>query len=496
MLDIIDRFEWEFNRKRNPDLIHELINVLLNTGSKWVTIHTYSDGRFIFANDTLLKFLNCTKDEIIGKTVDDLQLDIQPGQRTHFKKLMKLNGRVENFEINGRFKQGKEIGTFLVSAQLINLLGVYCVFSVGWNITERKWLEEKRQSSLINDLNQTVQALDNMVFRLAKNADGGLVFTMSEGKMARIMAVTTKDIYGKTPEELFSAAHVEKINPYLQKALSGESVRFEHTWDNGRELMFSLSPFYEQGQITGVVGSLIDITEKKRLEKLLQVSELNSALGQLATGVAHEIRNPLTAIKGFVQLIGEMLKKSRIEKGVQYVELILTELSRINHLVSEMLWLRKPKETKYEEVAIWTLWQEILPLVLVDANLKSIQVSLQVNSKSPRILADLGLLKQVILNVCKNAIEAMDEGGHLYIRDSFTSDHLTIKIQDSGPGIPKDILKKLFTPFFTTKPKGTGLGLFICKQIIHDMNGQIHLSSDSSGTTVTIQFPLYKRKSD
>jgi signal transduction histidine kinase len=278
----------------------------------------------------------------------------------------------------------------------------------------------------------------------------------------------------------------------MEKAMQGESVRFEYAWDEEHELMFSLAPFYEHGQITGIVGTVIDITERKKLEKLLQVSELNSALGQLAAGVAHEIRNPLTAIKGFVQLIGETLEKHGIDKEAQYVDLILMELSRINHLVTEMLWLRKPKETKYEEVAVWTLWQEILPLVLVDANLKSIQVSLQVNSKSPRILADLGLLKQVILNVCKNAIEAMDEGGNLDIRDSYTSDHLTIMIKDSGPGIPQEILGKLFTPFFTTKPKGTGLGLFICKQIIHEMNGTIDISSDSTGTTVIIQFPLYK----
>jgi PAS domain S-box-containing protein len=492
MLDIVDRFELEFYRKKNPELILEMLNQLLDVGSRWVMVTTFSDGRLVFVNDSLLKLLQVSRDEIIGKAITDLNLCVYPNQYPDLKKKILQDGHVENMEFVMRIHQGQMHGTYLMNARPVNLLGVYCIIFVGWDITERKQREEELESSLKSDLRQTVQAIDNMVFKLVREADGRMTFVMSEGKVARMLNITTEEIYGKTPDDLFTAWQIQGIKPYMEKALLGESVRFEYAWDEEHELMFSLAPFYEHGQITGIVGTVIDITERKKLEKLLQVSELNSALGQLAAGVAHEIRNPLTAIKGFVQLIGETLEKHGIDKEAQYVDLILMELSRINHLVTEMLWLRKPKETKYEEVAVWTLWQEILPLVLVDANLKSIQVSLQVNSKSPRILADLGLLKQVILNVCKNAIEAMDEGGNLDIRDSYTSDHLTIMIKDSGPGIPQEILGKLFTPFFTTKPKGTGLGLFICKQIIHEMNGTIDISSDSTGTTVIIQFPLYK----
>ena len=492
MLDIIDRFEWEFYRKKNPELILEFLNRILSMGSNWVLVTTYSDSRVVFASDSLLKLLQMRKEQLVGRAITDLNLFVNPQQYLEMKKTLNRDGRAENMEFTLRIRQGEQHGIYLVNARTVNLLGVYCILMAGWDITERIKKEEELKSSLKSDLRQTMQAMDNMVFKLVREPDGRLTFAMSEGKIAQLLSITTEDIYGKTPEDIFSAGQIDGIRPYFDKVLQGESMRFEYKWDEDRELMFSLAPFCEQGQITGIVGTVMDITERKKLEKLLQVSELNSALGQLAAGVAHEIRNPLTAIKGFVQLIGEALERHGIEKEAQYVDLILAELSRINHLVSEMLWLRKPRETKYEEVAIWTLWQEILPLVMVDANLKSIQVSLQVNSKSPRILADLGLLKQVILNVCKNAIEAMDEGGSLNIRDTYTSDHLIIMIKDSGPGIPQEILGKLFTPFFTTKPKGTGLGLFICKQIVHDMNGTIDISSDSTGTTVTLQFPLYK----
>jgi PAS domain S-box-containing protein len=489
MDQLISRFEEEFYVNKNPELLDLILGRILNLNSEFVAITTFAEGRLIFLNDAFLKVVGWKKEDIIGNTVHELNLYVDPEKRDEVKAKLTDKDVLEK-EVNFRGDNG-EIVSYLLRVQSLNLFGADCIISVGWDITKRRQLEEELHAALKNDLRQTIKAVDNMICKLMLGQDGKLTFALSEGKIAKSLGFTTEVSFGKTIDELFPPDLLALFQHHSNIALAGETTSFEIEVGD-RVLIKSLAPYYENGKISGVVGSAIDITERKKLEKLLQVSELNAVLGQLAAGAAHEIRNPLTAIKGFVQLIGEILEKNNIDKGRDYVHMILSELSRINHLVSEMLWLRKPKESVYETVNVSRLLQEVLPLVYVEANLKSIQVSLQVNSNSPSIEANLDLLKQVILNLCKNGIEAMDDGGSLHISESYSEHDMAILIRDTGPGIPDDLEDKIFTPFFTTKPKGNGLGLFISRQIIKDMDGDINISSDSSGTLVTVRFPLYK----
>ncbi|WP_169306712.1 ATP-binding protein [Cohnella pontilimi] len=487
MSDLIQRFDQQFVRGKDPELMELLLTRILGIRSEFVSITTLAEGKIVYVNDGVLQTTGWSKEEILGRTVHDMKIYVDPDKRNDVKSTLTEDEILEQ-QINVRHKNGGFV-SYLLRLQMIPLFGEPCILAVGWDITRRRQLEQEVHNSLKNDLRQTVQALDNLVFKLTLGKDGRLTFELSEGKIARSMGMTTDEVYGKTLSDLFPADVMEIVQPHVEKALSGEPTSFElETGD--RVIIKSLSPYYEQGRITGVVGSAIDITERKRLERLLQVSELSAVVGQLAAGAAHEIRNPLTSIKGFVQLIGEILEEHRIEKGRNYIELILSELSRINHLVTEMLWLRKPKESVYESVNIAKVLQDVLPLVYVEANLKSIQVSCHFSSTGPKINANLELLKQVILNLCKNGIDAMDSGGHLQIGETVHEQGVSIMIRDNGPGIPHDLADKLFTPFFTTKPKGNGLGLFISKQIVREMGGEIDISSDAAGTLVTVTFPL------
>jgi PAS domain S-box-containing protein len=487
MRDLIDRFEQQFVIDKNPELTELILSRILGISSEFVAISTFEDGKLIYINDAFLQTTGWAKEEIIGHTVHEMKIYVDPAKRIEVKTTLTQDEILEK-EMNFRGKNG-EIVSYLLRIQMIPLFGEPCILTVGWDITRRRQLEEELHTVLKNDLRQTVQALDNLVFRLTLGKDGRLTYELSEGKIAQNMGLTTDVVYGKTLADLFPPDILELVQPHMDQALAGEPVSFEI--EVGERVMIeSLSPYFEQGKITGVVGSAIDITERKKLEKLLQVSELSSVVGQLAAGAAHEIRNPLTSIKGFVQLIGEILDKNHISKGRNYIELILSELSRINHLVSEMLWLRKPKESVYETVTISRVLQEVLPLVYVEANLKSIQVSLELPSGGPKIKGNQELLKQVILNLCKNGIEAMHDGGSLRITETYNENEVTIAIRDTGPGIPADLADKLFTPFFTTKPKGNGLGMFISKQIVQEMDGEIGVSSDADGTVVTLHFPV------
>ncbi|MFC5449825.1 ATP-binding protein [Paenibacillus aestuarii] len=472
---------------KNPELIHDLFHRFLNLSSEFMCITSLQEGDIIFVNQAFLDRVGYGKDKALSSSVIDLNIWETANNRGPFIELLKKNGTIEGFEQSFRDKHGRVI-TYILSAELIKLFDVECILTSGRDISQKTSLEEFHHNQMVEELRQTVNAINSLIIKLKKRADGQLVYVLAEGKLAEQLGYTTLNSYGKTVNELFPGL-MEIEGDYYKQALKGHTVNFEIKLGD-RILYKTLSPYWEHNQITGIIGSAIDITEQKDLARLLQTSEISASLGQLALGVAHEIRNPLTSIKGFVHLLGEILDKNGIDKGKEYVDLIMTELTRINDLVSEMLWLRKPKDTQnpQETFAVSTMISEILPLVTVEANLKSIQIILDYDFTGLIMKGNSAVLKQVILNLCKNGIEAMNEGGILIISGASSGAMLTISIKDSGPGIPDEIKYQIFNPFFTTKPSGNGLGLFISKQIIHEVGGTLTLDSDTSGTTALISF--------
>jgi signal transduction histidine kinase len=235
------------------------------------------------------------------------------------------------------------------------------------------------------------------------------------------------------------------------------------------------------------------------LEEEVRRSDRLKTIGQIAAGTAHEIRNPLTAIKGFMQLLSKSLIDRDMDKEQEFVGIVLSELDRVNDLVSDFLLLSKPKEIKQVSMKIGEVLQEILPMIRNEALLYNVTVLYYPKPGLSPILADKELLKQVFLNLGKNAIEAMDGGGNLIIRE-FSSpcepDKIALEFRDTGPGIPADVLDKVFDPFFTTKPQGTGLGLSVCQRIVHDLRGNIEVASDRNGTQFIVWLPCFEGPSD
>jgi PAS domain S-box-containing protein len=482
------KFEKEFLLNKNPIITELLLDRFMNLSSEFMCITTLEEGQIIFVNHTFLDRVGYDKEHVLDSSVVCLNLWENPNNRDSFIKLLLKNGSVEDFEQNFRDKHGR-IVTYILSAEIITLFGVSCILTFGRDVSKKTSLEEFHHIQMVEELRQTVQALNGLIIKMKLREDGQLVYVLAEGKIAEEVGYTTANSYGKTVDELFPGL-MEIEGSYFNQALQGQVVSFEIELGQ-RMLLKTLYPYREHNRITGILVSAVDITERKNLERLLQISELNSALGQLAAGAAHEIRNPLTSIQGFVQLLGEMTEKHGLIKGKEYVNLILTELTRINHLVTEMLWLQKPKEDKQELFNVLTLINEILPLIKMEANLKSIQVITDLDLEIMNIEAKPNLLKQVLLNLCKNGIEAMNEGGSLHISVFLEDDWISICIKDTGPGIPVEIEQQIFNPFFTTKPNGNGLGLFISRQIIYETGGTLSLTSDSSGTTACIKFKSY-----
>ncbi|ALC80877.1 MULTISPECIES: PAS domain-containing protein [Bacillus] len=231
---------------------------------------------------------------------------------------------------------------------------------------------------------------------------------------------------------------------------------------------------------------LRDISERKQTEELMLRSEKLSLAGQLAAGIAHEIRNPLTAIKGFLQLM-----KPAIHKNGQYFDIVFSELNRIELILSELLMLAKPQQHAINNsLNMNKLIREVTALLDTQANLNGIIINPSYcNDEDSTIKGDGNHLKQVFINFIKNSIESMPAGGKIDIAIQAEKDYIEIVIKDEGEGIPEDILKRIGEPFLTTKEKGTGLGLMISYKIIEDHQGTVKVKSKiGEGTTFTIRF--------
>ncbi|MRX72453.1 PAS domain S-box protein [Bacillus lacus] len=229
-----------------------------------------------------------------------------------------------------------------------------------------------------------------------------------------------------------------------------------------------------------------DIQQRVETNQLIRKSEKLAVVGQLAAAVAHEIRNPLTPIKGFMQLFS-----STKEYNPLYTEIVLQELERVESIISEFLSMSKPHIEKKEYLAADDLARQVVQLLKAQAALQNQDISLKVKGHIPEILGDSNSLKQVLLNVIQNALDAIRERGFVEVTISaLSSGSISIKVADNGCGIPKDRLSQLGEPFYSTKEKGTGLGLMTCFKILEDHHGRMTIESEEgTGTTVTILLP-------
>lgn len=226
--------------------------------------------------------------------------------------------------------------------------------------------------------------------------------------------------------------------------------------------------------------------EQRRSEELSHKADKLYAMGQLAAGVAHELRNPLTAVKGFVQLI--KAKPDNVKPD--YLEAIHHELERIEVIIKELLVLAKPQALRLASVQIEPLVSEAISGLVPIAAASGIVMECRFPDSLPTVRCEPVQLKQVYANIIQNAVEAMPEGGRIAIEGRLTeSGEVEVSVADEGPGIPPERLARLGEPFYTTKEKGAGLGLMVSYKIMAEHGGKLAFNTGSEGTTVTITLP-------
>ncbi|MCM3618552.1 PAS domain S-box protein [Sutcliffiella horikoshii] len=346
---------------------------------------------------------------------------------------------------------------------------------------------------------QELESMYQLIFEHAKDI---ITISSPEGVVQYINPAVTdilgynqSDVVGNdytrfvNPEDIATLKAYKGENTYPQPALSKEfrglTKEGHHVW-----LETVAKPVLDEyGHLNKIISTSRDISERRESEEALVNSEKLTAVGQLAAGVAHEIRNPLTSLKGFLQLI-----KAQGGVNPEYYEIMASELERIELISNEMLVLAKPQAKSMKNVDLVKLLKNVVFLLDSQALFLNIEVKLNVQ-RSLMLACVESEMKQVFINLLKNAFEAMPSGGVVTIRLMETAKSIIVEFKDQGVGISPEKIQELGKPFFTTKEKGTGLGLLVTNKIIKNHNGKLEYESElNEGTIARILLEKSKQK--
>jgi two-component system sporulation sensor kinase A len=439
-----------------------------------ISRHT-SDGKITFLSNAVTTLLGYSPDELLGNSFFDY---CHPYDQSN---LLDFQHKTAIFRM--RRKQGDYIWleTSCISIDT-NQNANQEYLCLSRNITQKKILEEEMKEEkekyrlLVEDSQDTIGIITNEGIWIYINNSGKQLFGM----------VTINEGIGQSIFHFIDSNHHNKIREALEKNEKKEffNINVIRCDQKIRDVEIKIIPTIYNERCTYQVV-IRDVTKRKKNDERLQQVEKLSVIGQLAAGFAHEIRNPLTSIKGFIQLLQQ-------DGDNQYFQVIMSELKQIEDVVNDWLILAKPQNSQMKNINLQKLIENTIALLNPEAILHNIEIISEIELPDPYIEGDPSRLKQVFIHLILNAIEAMPKGGKIFInsKPSKTEKLIIIKIVDQGIGIPDDRIFKLGEPFYSTKEKGTGLGLMICNRIINNHKGTLNISSKiNEGTTVTINLP-------
>ncbi|MDP4084024.1 MAG: ATP-binding protein [Bacillota bacterium] len=366
------------------------------------------------------------------------------------------------------------------------------ILGVTRDISERK----KYENALIdakNELKKVLQHQQGLILKAEKHGND-FFYSFCDGQLVNWLYVTTEEIIGCRPQDLFPESIASTINKHYHHCWeTKEKVIFE-TFDplsaNNHYMLAVVSPIIENEVTTSLIIYAIDISERKKAEESLMKAEKLALIGELAAGIGHELRNPLTSIRGFIKL----MKQNKAMIKDEFLDVIDNELESLNRIAGELMILAKPQAVDYKKIDMIPLLNEVTFLLESEVFRRGMKLSKVYKCKQAFICGDKQQLKQVMINLIKNAIEATEckVDGKIIVECRIEESEIIIEIIDNGYGIPKELIEKIGEPFYTTKEKGTGLGLMVSYRIIKNHEGTIICDSEEGkGTSFVMSFPIY-----
>lgn len=363
--------------------------------------------------------------------------------------------------------------------------GTMLVLELMVDITERKNMEEKLRLSEEKFFKAFNASPAFMTIRSLKD----LRCLDANEHCLHFTGYSREELIDKTLEELniFSPGLIDKFvqKVYEQGKCSNFEITFRKKSGELRTGLISAETFCLEGEQV-ILSVVNDITDIRQMEKEMARLDRLNLVGEMAAMIAHEIRNPLTTVKGFLQLLNE---KDRYDQDKMYLELMIEELERANSIIAEFLSLARNKAVEFKKTSLNSIISSIIPLIEVEALKNNKKICLNFG-EIPDLLLDKKEIHQIILNLTRNGLEAMPPDSCLFLTTYREGDEVILAVHNQGKGIEPEVLEKLGTPFFTTKDEGTGLGLAVCYSIAARHNAKIEIKTGPGGTTFFVKFKV------
>jgi two-component system sensor histidine kinase PilS (NtrC family) len=385
----------------------------------------------------------------------------------------------------------------IVGRVFLHIIAFYAVAYLGNQIGQRYRATSKELSEKTVDL-EKLRSLSDVVF---ESMTSGIVVLDEKGMIRSMNSASSRMLglegplpVGSTTTDIFQGIPMEDL---LIKAPEKGINRWEGSFtdDSGEErtLGLSISPLKEPER--GYVVIFTDLTELREMEDKLRVTEKLSAIGRMAASIAHEVRNPLASMSGSIQMLKKDLDLDRDD--LKLMDIVLKETERLNLLVGDFLSYARPPAPRFEDVDLREIIQDAVKLLEGTFTGSRIKINTYLPEEKAVLCVDRSQIHQVIMNLVKNAAEAIDRKGNITVSLSKFGNEpggdTIIAVSDDGPGIPAEVLPKIFEPFITSKVNGTGLGLAIVYQLVQIHKGTVDIQTEEGqGTTISVRLAPWR----